>query len=273
MTTHRGPDDLDGDLRDAVETELFRLADDEYVTGERYIEWQVVAPTIEADIAVANIAQDELGHARLWYDLLVEFGHREADLLFERDPDAFTHAALVEQPFEPGDWADYVVRSALYDEAEALVLDALAASTYAPIADRVPKVLEEEAFHRQHARNWLERLADTVDGHDRLQSAVDERFPQALTLFVPVSEGAERRIVEHGVRARSLSDLESEWRERVAEMLAEVGLSPPDVAEPPSPVGRGGEHSPAWHDLHADVTATYEELGRREPVRLRGEGR
>ena len=41
------PDELSDDQREAVETLLFRLADDEFVLAERYTEWQVVAPTLE----------------------------------------------------------------------------------------------------------------------------------------------------------------------------------------------------------------------------------
>ena len=77
------PADLSDEEREAVEHLLYRLADDEFVVAERYTEWQVKAPTLESDLALSNIAQDELGHARLWYDLLEDFGYEEADLVWE----------------------------------------------------------------------------------------------------------------------------------------------------------------------------------------------
>ena len=95
-------DDLDEETEAAVQDLLFRLADDELVLAERYTEWQVRAPTLESDISLANIAQDELGHARLWYEVLTDFGYDETDLIWERDADDFQHSTLVEQPFEEG---------------------------------------------------------------------------------------------------------------------------------------------------------------------------
>src|SRR6056297_688998 len=110
-----GPDDLSEEEREAVEHLLFRLADDEFVAAERYTEWQVVAPTLESDLALSNIAQDELGHARVWFDALGELGYTEQELVWERDPGDFRHSTLVELPFPEGDWADAVLRGYLYD--------------------------------------------------------------------------------------------------------------------------------------------------------------
>ncbi|MFW6449399.1 MAG: Phenylacetic acid catabolic protein, partial [Halobacteriota archaeon] len=60
------PEALDDLERHALETLMVRLGDDEFVLAERYTEWQVRAPSLESDLALSNIAQDELGHARLW---------------------------------------------------------------------------------------------------------------------------------------------------------------------------------------------------------------
>ncbi|MFU8869884.1 Phenylacetic acid catabolic protein, partial [Natronococcus sp.] len=105
MATLENPDDLEASEREALETLLKRLADDEFVLAERYTEWQVRAPTLESDLALANNAQDELGHARLWYDVLEDLGFEEQELIYERDPADFRHATLVELPFAEGDWA------------------------------------------------------------------------------------------------------------------------------------------------------------------------
>ncbi|MFW6449057.1 MAG: Phenylacetic acid catabolic protein, partial [Halobacteriota archaeon] len=72
-------EELTDDQRVALETLCARLADDEFVIAERYTEWQVRAPSLESDLALSNIAQDELGHARLWYDVLDDLGHAEVD--------------------------------------------------------------------------------------------------------------------------------------------------------------------------------------------------
>jgi ring-1,2-phenylacetyl-CoA epoxidase subunit PaaC len=255
-----------------AEAQLFRLADDEYVLGERYTEWQIYAPTPEADLALANIAQDEFGHARLWYDILEdEFGYAEADLIWERDPDDFRHSTLVELDTPEGDWADTVVRGYLYDVAERLRMDALADSSSDPIADRVAKVVGEEDYHREHAQSWLDRLAGGGESAERTQAAIDRLFPYALTLFAPTE--FEDDILDAGVRTRTLADLREDWLDEVVPYLESLGFEVPDPedAERPDAVGRDGSHTGDWHDLHEEFTATYHELGFDEPAELRGE--
>jgi ring-1,2-phenylacetyl-CoA epoxidase subunit PaaC len=268
-----GVEELSDEEAAAVEAQLFRLADDELVVAERYTEWQVRAPTLESDISLANIAQDELGHGRLWYQVLKRFGYDETDLIWERAVDDFRHSTLVEQPFAEGDWADAVVRGYLYDIAEDVRLGALEGSSFGPIRDRVGKVLAEEEYHLEYAENWLGRLAAHEDGHERLQAALDRLYPYALTLFEPVDATAEARIVEMGVREEPLSGLREAWHDRVRSTLEDVGLEVPaldsgtedDRASPvdlPDRVGRDGDHTDHWPALLEEMTGTYEELER-----------
>ena len=255
-----------------AEAELFRLADDEYVLAERYTEWQIFAPTPESDLALANIAQDEFGHARLWYDLLEdEYGYDEPDLLWERDPSDFVHSTLVELETPEGDWADTVVRGYLYDVAERLRLDALADSSFEPIADRVPKVRDEEDYHREHAQSWLDRLTESADSRERVQAAVDRLFPHAMTLFAATAH--EDEIVDAGVRTRSLSELREDWLDEVVPYLESLGVEvpEPEAVVRPEPLGRDGSHTDDWLDLHEAFTASYHKLGFDEPAELRGD--
>ena len=264
-----GPQDLDERERAAVEAELRCLADDEFVLAERYTEWQVRGPTLESDVGIANIAQDELGHARLWYDLLEDFGHDQVELIWEREPSDFRHATLVERPFESGDWADCVVRGYLYDTYERLRLESLEGTTYPRVADRVGKVLGEEDYHREHAHNWLERLAEDDEGRRRLQAALDRLFPHALTLFEPTDH--ESAIVDLGIRSDLLADLRDEWRAIVTSFLSGLDLEVPDGDYDdllPAERGRDGEHTDAWRSLYDEFTFTYRQLGRSEAPSL-----
>jgi ring-1,2-phenylacetyl-CoA epoxidase subunit PaaC len=262
-----GPEELDEREQAAVEALLFSLADDECVLAERYTEWQVVSPTLESDLALSNIAQDELGHARLWYDLLQDFGYTESELIFERDPADFTHATLVELPFEEGDWADAIVRGYLYDVAEQLRLEALVNTSYPRIADRIEKVIGEESYHREHAQNWLERLCDDSEGRTHVQDAVDRLFPYALTLFEPTDH--EGDIVDLDIRTESIDDLREQWLDVTVPFLESLGVQTPvDEVLLPDQRGRNGEHTEHWPELHEDMTRTYRELERTETHRI-----
>ncbi|WP_433630901.1 1,2-phenylacetyl-CoA epoxidase subunit PaaC [Halomicrococcus sp. NG-SE-24] len=275
-----GPGDLSDEQREAVETLLYRLADDEFVLAERYTEWQVRAPTLESDLALANIAQDELGHARLWYDLLQDFGAEESELIWEREPGRWHHSTLTELRFEEGDWADPVVRSYLYDVAEEMRLAALVDSSYPRIRDRVGKIRDEEDYHREHAESWLERLCEDEPSRERVQSAVDRLLPYALTIFAPVDETVEERIDDLGLRTRSLADMREEWLDTVVPYLESLGLSVEDVELPeqydanhenvelPETVGRDRSHTDDWDDLWSAFTKTYRELDRDRAARI-----
>nr|WP_284012179.1 1,2-phenylacetyl-CoA epoxidase subunit PaaC [Halobaculum sp. DT92] len=250
---------------------LFRLADDEFVHAERLTEWQIYAPTLESDLALANIAQDEFGHARLWYDLLQELGYTEEECIWRRDPDDWTHATLVELAFADDGWGDAVVRTYLYDTAERLRLEALVDTSYAPLADRVGKALAEEDYHRDHAVSWLERLASDDDARARLQAAVDDLFPHALSLFAPGAH--EDDIRANGFRRASLADMRAEWLDTVVPTLEGYGLvvPEPDDVERPAARGRDRTHTDDWGDLQAAFTATHREVDFDRPARLRGE--
>ena len=80
MTTFHSLEDLDELTRGAVIELLYRLADDALILGHRDSEWTGLGPILEEDLAFSSMAQDEIGHARVYYAMLHELG--------EPDPDA-----------------------------------------------------------------------------------------------------------------------------------------------------------------------------------------
>ncbi|AJF24318.1 1,2-phenylacetyl-CoA epoxidase subunit PaaC (plasmid) [Haloarcula sp. KBTZ06] len=258
-----GPADLSEDEQRAVEAQLLRLADDELVQAERYTFWQVRAPTLESDLSISNNAQDELGHARLWYDAVQQLGYSEESLIYESDPSDFQHSTLVELPFAEGDWADAIVRAYLYDVAEDIRLSALEDSSYEIIRNRTSRIQGEEGYHLEHAESWLDRMALDEEASERVQAAIDELYPYALTLFEPVGD-VEADIDRLGIRTMTLDEMRTEWETRVESFLTELGFDVPTDAAPATPAGRDNEHTDHWHDLHDEMTASYRNLGRDE---------
>ena len=197
-------DDLTPEGQVALEALLFRLAADEFVHAERLTEWEIFAPTIESDLALANVAQDEFGHARLWFDLLEDLGYAEPEYIWERDPADWTHSTLVERPFDDGDWADVVVRSYLYDVAEDLRLDAVAGSGIRELVDPTEKLRAEEAYHLEHAQIWLERLCDDDIGRENVQSAADRDFEARVEALC---RAIQERRGEDGIDVATVGDV------------------------------------------------------------------
>ncbi len=149
---------LKPEARDAVTGLLLTMADDEFVIGFWDSEWTGIAPLLEEDVAFSSIAQDELGHARVWYEMLAQLTGDGADrLAFHRDPEEYRHARLLDHP--RNDWAFSIVRRWLYDTADSARLSALAESSFEPLAEVVAKVRREERYHLMHLDAWLRRLA------------------------------------------------------------------------------------------------------------------
>lgn len=216
---------LDPYLKEALLAKLTALADDEVVLAQRLSEWVGHAPILEEDIAVANLAQDELGHAKLWLELRKELDGSDPDrLVFFRDPLAYQNAVLVELP--KGDWAFTMVRQYLFDAYEALWLQGAAGSTYPPLAEAAARILKEERFHLRHSALWVERLAQgTEESHRRAQEALEALFPYARQLFQPLPE--EAPLVEAGV-VPPLEPLGARYLEEVGGFLGRLGLRPPE---------------------------------------------
>jgi ring-1,2-phenylacetyl-CoA epoxidase subunit PaaC len=194
--------------------ELLALADDELILGWRNSEWTGIAPFLEEDVAFSSIAQTEIGHARAWYQLAAKELGTDADALaFDRDPDEYRCAPLVEARLVP-DWAQTIARHWLYETADAIRIEALQASDDLDVAGLAGKIDREEAYHRMHADMWAERLRDEA----RFRTAVDELWPSALGLLEPgqrgrLSEVTGRDPVDAVERGEHTEELRPLWEE------------------------------------------------------------
>lgn len=164
------------------------MADDELILAHRDSEWTGHAPILEEDIAIANIAQDELGHATVLFGLVEQLTAETPDrLAFFRDAGAFRNVQLVELP--KGDWAFTMLRQYLFDAYEHVLLEALRDSTYQPLADAVAKFRGEEMYHLRHTHAWVERLGlGTDESNGRMQDALNILWQYTAQLFVPMAE-------------------------------------------------------------------------------------
>lgn len=242
-TTHPETLNLTPEMRAALIEKLTALADDEIILAHRDSEWTGHAPILEEDIALANIAQDELGHATLFLELRRELDGSDADqLAYFRDASEYRCARLVELP--RGDWALTMLRQFLFDAYEALWLDAARTSAYAPLAEVAAKAVREEKFHLQHSALWVERLAlGTDESRRRTEQALTELWPHAGQLFVPLA--GEASLAAAGL-VPDLDQVRVRWESFVTSHLrGKCGLELPVIPEG-TPPGRDvhTEHLP-----------------------------
>jgi ring-1,2-phenylacetyl-CoA epoxidase subunit PaaC len=162
-----------------VNEQLLGLADDELIVGWHESEWTGIAPLLEEDVAFSSIAQNEIGHARALYELLAGPDGDADALAFDRKPDDYRCAPLVELHLL--DWAHTIARRWLYEVADEIRLAALKDDPDPAVAGLAAKIDREEAYHRMHAEMWHERLR----AEPRFRAAVDELWPYALGVLPP----------------------------------------------------------------------------------------
>jgi phenylacetate-CoA oxygenase, PaaI subunit len=259
--------------KEALARYLLTLADDEIVIGYRDSEWTGIAPLVEEDVAFSSLAQDEIGHARLYYTLAGELLEKDPDhLALLRPKEAYYHARLLEDRTTPkydpegsheggGDWAKAVARRYLYDLFDDLRTEALLGSSYAPLAGAAEKIRREERYHLRHGEAWWKTLAaGSVEARRRLEAALEAIWPDLLGLFEEAP--GEELLVTEGIVARRTAELKEPWLMRVHQAFEVVGLPFPGertregwkIAIEPRTGGRQGQHGPGWDELYEEMT-------------------
>ncbi|MCL6575890.1 1,2-phenylacetyl-CoA epoxidase subunit PaaC [Kyrpidia sp.] len=226
---------------------LYQLADDDLVLGHRDSEWLGMAPELEEDVAFSSIAQDEVGHATFYYDLLEALGEGRADdMAFGRSAGERKNALMVER--ENGDWAETIARHYLYDVWETVRLEALKDSGYVPLAQGAAKIIREERYHGLHMETWFRRLGRAGgEAKERLERGVQALWPELGDLFTFGS--GEKLLVVHEILPVDPAVLYRRWEERVRPVMEAATLAWPGTPGRPEKSGREGSHTHALEQL------------------------
>ncbi|MET7583017.1 1,2-phenylacetyl-CoA epoxidase subunit PaaC [Streptomyces microflavus] len=156
------------------------LGDDALMLSHRLGEWAGHAPVLEEDVALANIALDLLGQARVLLSLVGD----EDELAYLREERAFRNLQLVEQP--NGDFAHTIARQLYFSVYQHLLYERLAAGG-GEFSDLAAKAVKEVAYHRDHAEQWVLRLGDGTDeSHRRMQAGLEALWRFTGEMFQPV---------------------------------------------------------------------------------------
>ena len=203
---------------------ILALADSKRLLGYRYAEWMLGAPELETGIALSSMAQDEWGHARLLYALLKDSEDVDA-LEHGREPGEYRNLEVLDSA--PATWADTVALMVVVDAAISVQLDALRASAYEPLRQRVEKLLEEERFHAAHGAAWVHRLAKGTEASAAaIRGAIESVLAPALRWF-GAEDGRGAALAEEGVVDASPDALRARLLERIGPLLGEVGVTAP----------------------------------------------
>ncbi|MEE6305316.1 1,2-phenylacetyl-CoA epoxidase subunit PaaC [Plantactinospora veratri] len=165
---------------------LLGLGDDALVAAQRLGEWVTAAPELEEDVALANIALDQLGAARLLLSYAGELegvGRDEDALAYLRTDREYRNCLLVELP--NGDFATTMAKLLFLAAYQLPLYTALSGCADQRLAAIAGKARKEVAYHLDHASLWTVRLGDgTEESHRRMRAAVEELWPYTGELFV-----------------------------------------------------------------------------------------
>ncbi|MET9126648.1 1,2-phenylacetyl-CoA epoxidase subunit PaaC [Streptomyces sp. NPDC004528] len=209
------------------------------VLSHRLGEWAGHAPVLEEEVALANIALDLLGQARV----LLSMAGDEDELAYLREERAFRNLQLVEQP--NGDFAHTIARQLYFSTYQHLLYAQLAAGdgVFAPLA---AKAVKEVAYHRDHAEQWTLRLGDGTDiSHERMRQACEALWRFTGEMFQPV-DGVD--VDREALRAG--------WLESVTDVLRRATLEVPEGPQAgawTAGAGREGLHTESFGRMLAEM--------------------
>ncbi|GEJ47750.1 1,2-phenylacetyl-CoA epoxidase subunit PaaC [Chryseobacterium sp. ON_d1] len=164
---------------------LLKLADDSFIMGQRLSAWCGEGPYLEEDIALTNIALDELGQANNFYvyaSRVIDNGKSEDDIAFLRYEHEYLNAHWTELPNE--DYAQTILKVYVFAVYQKLMYEALSNSANEELAAIAQKSLKEVRYHYTHAASWMKIFAQgTEESKSRLVKAVENIWEYTKGLF------------------------------------------------------------------------------------------
>jgi ring-1,2-phenylacetyl-CoA epoxidase subunit PaaC len=244
------PDGVDAS---ALAAYCLMLGDDALIYSHRLQQWMTRLPELEEETAIANIALDLLGQARMLLaraGLAEGAGRQEDRLAFFREENEFRNVRLVEAL--DADFAELTGRLLVFSAWRLALFGRLAASQDPVLAAIAAKGVNELSYHRDYAAQWVIRLGDgTRRSHDKMRAALGAIWPLVDELFR--ADGVVAALP--GVAADP-GELRAEVDAVLDTVLAAATLDRPEaapMAQVAGKSGRDGVHTEAFGYLLAEL--------------------
>ena len=240
-----------------VATYAMYLGDDALMLAQRLGHWISRAPEMEEDVALANIAQDQLGHARFLLSYAGSaWDQTEDDLAYFRTEEQFRSCRLVEQ--ENGDFGQTIARQLIFSLYQYELFTRLMDSADETLASVAAKAVKEVTYHVDHAAQWTLRLGDGTDeSHRRMQEGLYYMWTYVDELFN--DDDLLRDLSERGIAVLP-STLRESFDARIKPILEQATLTVPDV-----PGAWGGDRSGNFSEHRGHILAEMQVLARQFP--------
>ncbi len=221
-----GPnDDMPEEYRDLL-IKLLTIQANIDVPNKNYTDWIFRAPTLDDQWWLAKITMEELGHCRVFAGLLKELGiELGADDFIRMDPG---ERKLDFMKVSWATWADVGMFLFLTDRVGKYQLQEFMDSSYEPLAQVVPRVLDEEAAHPVYGMSIVQRICQTEEGRLEAQRHLEKWYPIALDMFGRSDSRNNERYRYWGLKKRAHEEMRRTYIEEVEPLIVQLGLEPPD---------------------------------------------
>ncbi len=255
----------DGVSAAALSAYCLMLGDDALIYSHRLQQWMTRLPELEEETAVANIALDLLGQARMLLaragraegavlaastGLTGSTGRDEDQLAFFRAEHEFRNVRLAEHL--DADFAELAGRLLIFSAWRLALFSRLQDSADPVLAAIAAKGAKELAYHRDYAAQWVIRLGDGTElSHGRMQAALRAIWPLVDELFRPDAVTGDLPGV-----AADPAGLRAEFDSVLGTVLAAATLDHPGaapMAQVAGKSGRDGVHTEALGYVLAEL--------------------
>ena len=236
-----------------------RLGDNALILGQRLAEWCGHGPVLEQDIALSNIALDQLGQARMLMQYAARLKGEEVTedrIAFFRDVYEYHNLLMVELPNDH--WGHTIVRQFLFDTFNYFQYSQLLQSKDDYIKSVAHKAIKEITYHAQWSAEWVIRLGDgTEESHQKVQQSLNELWEWTGEMFT--MDKVEQTMLDQGIGV-NLEEVKAHWHQKVSEILEIATLNKPEDGW----MQKGGKQGEHTEDM-GYVLAEMQHLPRMHP--------
>jgi len=237
---------------------VLQVGDNALINGQRLSEWCGHGPVLEQDIAITNIALDQVGQARSWLQYAAELegkGRSEDDLAYLRPEFEYRNVLLLEQPNT--DWAYTIVRQFLFDVFNYHLHSELKKSTDAGVAAIAEKSHKEITYHLRYSSEWMIRLGDGTElSHQKMQSALDDLWMYSGEL-TEMNE-LDAAMAKEGI-GPDLEAIKPQYDARVEAILSQATLKKPEASFVQTG-GKSGRHTEYMGFILAEMQSLQRQM-------------
>lgn len=205
---------------------LLHLGDNALIISHRNSEWCGHGPILEQDIALTNIALDQLGQARNFYQYAAKLisdstGEiiSEDSLAYLRDCPEFKNCLLIELP--NGHWGETILRQFFVSVFQYHIYEELENNADHELAAIAAKSLKELKYHLRWSKEWVIRLGDgSSESKQKMQQALLQLWPylKEWNLFTDY----EKEII-----GEAQMQIQEKSKAEIQSVLQEAGLTIP----------------------------------------------